>query len=76
MKSAQNEVKTCRSIAFSVTNKTPNSKKMFFLASLATWSIGYCDCDEHGFGPKPAQAIQLYPWERHFSLLGTLGKLF
>ena len=32
--------------------------------------------DQHGLGLKTTRAILLCPWERHFLLLGGLGKQF
>ena len=37
----------------------------------AAWSSGKerHDCDRYGLGSKPARAILLCPWERHFAAL-------
>ena len=47
----------------------------FIVGSVVEW-LERRNCDRLGLGSKPTRAILLCPWERHFPLVGDLGKQF
>ena len=65
----------CRILENIIANKVTLGAYKQYVGSVVKW-LEHCAYNQQYFSAKPTCAILLCSWERHFTLLGGLGKQF